>query len=349
MRIARLFSLLACLLVFSGNAFAIPALGAATVLHDIRPGPGVTRIAWLADWFSPLAGSPSDTRVFILDSGKPGPTLFIAGGTHANEIAGIIAATIVVEYAIPSTGRLIVIPNLNNSASSWTEHPGTPAWVAIPMTQGIRFFKYGARYTNPVHQQKNDPAQYRHQAGGDTFEGSEARNLNRVYPGNPEGTLTERLAWGVMELLRKEKVDIAIDLHEAGPESRLAYMIVANPKNLDVAAMAILSLELDGIHMKLEPSSETFHGLSHREWGDSTQAASFLIETPNPAQATEQGSAVEDPKFPLASRVATQIASIAAILESWNESIAPSSGIKLKRWPDWKSVASLGPAAFLNW
>jgi predicted deacylase len=346
--------LLALLFILAGaaalsTAAASPLPGATTVLHDVRPGQGVTSVAWLSDWFPPLAGTPADTKVFILDSGKPGPVVFIAGGTHANEIAGIVAATVLVEHAIPSTGRLLVIPNLNNSASSWTEHPGTPAWIAVPTPRGVRFFKYGARYTSPVHQQKPDPTQYRHSAGGDAFEGSETRNLNRVYPGSPDGTLTERLAWAVMELLCRGKVDIAIDLHEAGPESRLAYMIVANPKNLDMAAMAVLALELEGISMKLEPSSETFHGLSHREWGDATNAVSFLIETPNPAQATDRGNAVEDPRYPLASRVATHIASITAILEAWNETCAPASGIRFERWPDWREVARLGPGSFLNW
>lgn len=354
MRNTRSFVLLAVMLILAGAAAlhpagASPLPGAATVLHDVRPGRGVTSVAWLSEWFSPLAGTGADTRVFILDSGKPGPVVFIAGGTHANEIAGIVAATVLVEHAIPSSGRLLVIPNLNNSASSWTEHQGTPAWIAVSTSRGLRFFKYGARFTNPVHQQKPDPLKYRHPAGGDEFQGSEARNLNRVYPGNPDGTLTERLAWAVMELLRREKVDIAIDLHEAGPESRLAYMIVANPRNLDMGAMAVLALELEGISMKLEPSSETFHGLSHREWGDATSAVSFLIETPNPAQASDRGSAAEDPRYPLAPRVATHIASMAAILEAWNETSEPARAMRFERWPDWKEIMRTGLEHFLNW
>ncbi|HRU04069.1 MAG TPA: hypothetical protein P5030_08200, partial [Rectinema sp.] len=62
-----------------------PSLGANTILHDIRPGKGITQILWLSEWFAPLKGTPSDTRVFIADSKKPGATVFVAGGTHANE------------------------------------------------------------------------------------------------------------------------------------------------------------------------------------------------------------------------------------------------------------------------
>ncbi|HPV59020.1 MAG TPA: succinylglutamate desuccinylase/aspartoacylase family protein, partial [Rectinema sp.] len=185
--------------------------------------------------------------------------------------------------------------------------------------------------------------------GGDSFEGSESRNLNRVYPGKPDGTLTEQLAWAVMTLLKNEKVDIAFDLHEAGPESRLANMIVANPKNLDLGALAVINLELEGINMKLEPSSDVFHGLSHREWGDETNAFAFLIETPNPAQATDKGNPVEDSKFPLEERVATHLATIEAILDAWNSDSLPDKHIEFSMFPNWQDIKEQGIGKILNW
>jgi hypothetical protein len=329
--------------------FSSPFSGAGTILHDVRPGKGITRVTWLSEWSSPLEGTPADTRVFIADSGKPGATVFIAGGTHANEIAGILSAVLLIENAVPSAGRLIVIPDMNMSASTWTESTKVPSWVRIETPNGPRFFKYGARYTDPVHQGAPDPDRYVHPKGGDALEGSEARNLNRVYPGKPDGTLTERLAWALMSLLKQEGVDIAFDLHEAGPESRLANMIVANPKNLDLAALAVINLEMDGIRMKLEPSSDAFHGLSHREWGDGTKAYAFLIETPNPAQSTENGNPVEDPQYPLAGRIATHLASIGAILDAWNMDCPPDKRIEFDALPDWRAVAASGAGAFLNW
>lgn len=310
-----------------------PQLGAGTILHDVRPGAGVTRTTWLSEWFEALAGTPADTRVFILDSGKPGAVVFVAGGTHANEIAGILTAVTLVENAVPQSGKLIVIPDLNNSASTWTESNQVPAWIAIQTANGTRFFKYGARLTNIVHQGSPDPESYRHPDGGDVFEGWESRNLNRAYPGAAQGALTQKLACAVMELLKRENIDVAFDLHEAGPESRLANMIVANPKNLDMAAFAVLNLELDGFRMKLEPSSDTFHGLSHREWGDRTQAASFLIETPNPAQSNNAANPAEDPSYPLKGRVMTHLASIEAILDAWNMMNDAGRTITFAAWP----------------
>jgi hypothetical protein len=126
-------------------------------------------------------------------------------------------------------------------------------------------------------------------------------------------------------------------------------MIVANPKNLDLAALAVISLELEGIRMKLEPSSEVFHGLSHREWGDETKATAFLIETPNPAQSTEKGNPVEDPQHPLAGRIATHLASIEAILDAWNMDCPPGKRIAFTAFPDWRAVEAVGVGAFLNW
>jgi predicted deacylase len=322
--------------------------GAATIQHDVRPGPGVTRSGWLSDYFTGIRATPADTRVYYLESGKPGATVFLAGGTHANEIAGIVTATLFVERARVTSGRLIVIPNLNNSASTWTESSLVPSWIALTSPSGTRFFKYGARYTNAVHQGTPDPERYIHPKGGDPLPGEEARNLDRAYPGKPDGNLTEKLAYAVIRLLIAEKVDVAFDLHEAGPESRLANMIVANPKNLDLAALAVLSLESEGIKMKLEPSSDTFHGLSHREWGDATNADAFLIETPNPAQSSDNANPSEDPRYPLSGRVATHLATVLAILGAWNDMGSPSETIEIVGVPEPANVEKSGAGAYLQ-
>lgn len=358
-RSAIISALFAAFFIAAPAVFATPypgaspgaSPGAGTILHDVRPSQPAdrVRVTWLSEWFGGLAGTPADTRVYIIDSSNPGATVFVAGGTHANEIAGILTAVLLAERAMPSAGRLIVVPNMNTSASSWTESTKVPSWIRIDTPQGPRFFKYGARFTDPVHQGSPDPERYVHPKGGDPLDGAEARNLDRAYPGRPDGTLTEKLAWSVVTLLKKEQVDVAFDLHEAGPESRLANMIVANPKNLDTAALAVINLEMDGINMKLEPSSETFHGLSHREWGDETNAYAFLIETPNPAQSNENGNPAEDPKYPLALRVATHLASIRAILDAWNSECAPDKRIEFSAFPDWHTVQSRGVGALLNW
>jgi hypothetical protein len=67
-------------------------------------------------------------------------------------------------------------------------------------------------------------------------------------------------------------------------------------------------------------SSPEFNGLSHREWGDHTQAQAFLIETPNPGQdnSRNQVDLVNDPQMPLAQRMGVHLQSVQAIVASWN-------------------------------
>ncbi len=289
---------------------------AEPILHDVRPGYGVTSIGWLSDYFAPIRGSAVDTRVYYLDSHVPGPTLFILGGTHSNEIAGIMAATLFVERAVATCGRIIVVPYANASGASYSDtiHPEIGSY-SLTTQSGVRTFRYGDRRTNPAHQGP-DPERYVHYPSGQVFAGDESRNLDRAHPGKPDGNLTQQLAYAYNRLLLKEQVDVAFDLHEAGPTSRLANMVVANPKNLDFAVVAVVDLEMQGIVMNVEHSSTDFPGLSHREWGDTTPARSYLIETPNPAQLREavEPDVVNDPVNPLARRTATHLATIDAVL-----------------------------------
>jgi hypothetical protein len=126
-------------------------------------------------------------------------------------------------------------------------------------------------------------------ASGQALAGSEVRNLNRSYPGSPDGNLTERLAYAIVELIHQEDIDIAIDLHEASPEYPVINAIVAHEDALNIAAEAALLLEFEGMQIGVERSPENLGGLSHREWGDHTDALALLIETPNPAQGRLRG------------------------------------------------------------
>jgi hypothetical protein len=102
--------------------------------------------------------------------------------------------------------------------------------------------------------------------------------------------LTERVAFGVTQLIRREEVTLAIDLHEASPEYPVVNTIVANPRSTDLAAVVNMNLEAEGVTIGLEPSPETLRGLSHREWGDKTPALAILMETANPAQGRLRGA-----------------------------------------------------------
>jgi hypothetical protein len=335
----------------AGAAAQVAVPKGTPAVHDIRPGPGVTATRLLSEWAPSLAGTPGDTKVYVLEGKEPGATVFVAGGTHGNEIAGIVAAVVLVERARVQKGRLIVVPHANNSAITDVdpERPG-PGFVVVTTPQGERKFRYGSRRTKAADQGAPDPPKYIHPKSKEELEGAEARNLNRAYPGVADGNLTQRMAFAILRLIQQEKAAVAFDLHEAGPESRLAWMVVANPKNIDTAAVAVLDLDGQGLTMKLEPSSETFRGLSHREWGDESAAQAFLFETPSPSMVndTKNIDFVNDATLPLSKRVGGHLASFAAVLAAYNADAEPAATFAIVDVPGLADVEKAGIGAFLK-
>jgi len=337
------------LLVVAAEATQIRIPSLRPAVHDIRPGPGVITKA-LSDYSPALARTPGDTAVYVLEGPEPGGTVFAAGGTHAGEIAGSLAAIGLVERAKVRQGRLIVIPYANNSAITYRDprRPAAPRTFDVRTAGGVRTFLIGARLTSPEHQGEPDPPGEEAPSPEDAADNL-PRNLDRQYPGREDGNLTQRIAYAIVSLFRKEKVDLAFDLHEAPPGSRLALMIVANPKNVGLAAEAVLVLEADGLAMKLEESSPDFKGLSHREWGDATPAKAFLIETPNPAFLKgSPGDPVHDPEWPLARRVGIHIEVLRAIIEANNSGMPEARRVEITDLPDRREFVKSGLGGLLR-
>ena len=225
----------------------------------------------------------------MLDSGKPGASALILGGTHANEPSGYLSAVLFIENAVPAAGKLYVIPTANASAMTHTDYmEGTPRKFAIDTPVGPRSFRYGSRATSPADQWP-DPDIYVHASSGQRLSGSETRNLNRAYPGRADGTFTEKVAFAITSLIRKEKIDITIDLHEASPEYPVVNAMVAHDRAMKIASIALLNLEMDDITIGVEPSPTNLRGLSHRELGDATKTLALLFESTNPAQGRLRG------------------------------------------------------------
>lgn len=352
---------LALLFAATFPASAQEIQGRYLINHDYRPSAGLAKTGWLSDYYPGLLGTPGDSKVYYFEGPAPGGTLFVGGGTHANEIAGIMAAVVLVENLKVEAGRVIVVPNMNNSAVTHQEKEASlpaytvrgPAWIRIATASGDRYFKYGSRCTNAAHQGVPDPAGgYVHPDSGESpLPGWEFRNLNRAYPGRTDSGLTQKIAYAVTQLLIKEKVDVAFDYHEADAGGRLANMMVSNPKNIGTAAAALFDLELDfGLSLKLEPSNMEFRGLSHREWGAGTQAQAFLTETPNPAMvenAPAEVDVVNDPANPLGSRVAKHIYSALAVARVFSDA-NPARAIRVSGLPGYEELSQRGLGPFLK-
>jgi len=334
-------------MLFLAIAAAVSVIAGISFLEKRAPdliisGPGVSQSAMLSDWFPGLKGTPGDTEVQILDSGVPGASMLVLGGTHPNEPSSHITAALLIENAVPVSGKLFVIPRANASGFTHNDpQEGAPQEYTIETPSGPRVFSYGSRATNPVHQWP-DPNVYIHASSGQSLSGSETRNLNRGYPGRPNGTLTEKICYGITELIRKEKVTITVDLHEASPEYPVINAIVAHPRAMGLASETVLGLEFQDITIGLEPSPVNLRGLTHRELGDFTDTLAILIETANPSQGRLRGRTDEalvltgkDPWYvraqklgrlyvpydenghPLKQRVGRHLAAIQEIAFSW--------------------------------
>ncbi len=336
----------------------------------IYPGPGVTGQGRLSDYFPGIDGTAADTDVYFLEGEEAGGTTLVLGGTHPNEPASSVTAITILENAVVTRGRLIVIPRAVHSGFTATDpQEGYPQVYHIPTPTGMRVFRYGGRGTNPIHQWP-DPVIYVN-GSGQQLAGPEVRNLNRSYPGDPTGYLTERLAFAIVEMIRQEEIDLSIDLHEASPEYPVINAMVAHENAVDLAVEAAMLLEFEGIQIGVEPSPANFRGLSHREWGDATGTKAILIESANPAQGRLRGPTNEalivegvdryytragelgllyvpfgEEGSPLDERVGRHIQTVSMLLEVFS-SYNPDRTIAVENLPTLDEVLQNGLGAFL--
>ncbi|WP_418845245.1 succinylglutamate desuccinylase [Pyramidobacter piscolens] len=264
-------------------------------VEPIYKGPGVTSVKMLSDYNPFLKGTNGDSKVYVLDSGKPGGNFIIMGGTHPTEPGGLLAAVLFVENAVVTEGKVMVVPHSNNSGFSTCE-PGlghVPYFHITTPSGKVRYFRYGNRGSNPVDQFP-DPDMYLHYPSGQNLAADEIRNLDRAHPGNPHGLLTQQIAYAFNRMCWDEGADMIIDHHEAPPEKPLVNAICVHQKGIDLTSEMALMLEEQNIRMRVEISPIPLHGFSHRELGDYTPAIAFLSETPNPSQGSARGVTYEE-------------------------------------------------------
>lgn len=368
---------LTAVIILAVSAFVVFYTGASfrSMNKDdvIIPGPSVKEVKMLSDYFQGLKGTPGDTAVYVLEGEEPGGTLLFLGGTHPNEPSGFITAVLFIETAVVEKGRIIVIPQADKSGFTANDpQEASPQYFRLTTGNGTeRRFRYGARATNPIHQWP-DPDIYVNPSE-QTLSGSETRNLNRCYPGRPDGTLTEKIAYGIMEVIRKENALVSIDLHEASPEYPVINAMVAHEKSIDLASIAVLDLELEGIKIRLEKSPPTFYGLSHRSWGDYSETWPILMETANPSQGRLRSKTNEklvltgiDPWYvkaqklgklyvpfnddghPLEERVGRHSSSIQAVIRAMEYFFPPEQTITVTGVPVFAELEKNGIGHYLN-
>ncbi len=341
--------------------------------EPVVAGPGVARVASLGDYFAPVKGTVNDAHVYILEGREPGGTVLLLGGTHAEEPAGRLASWIFAENAELVRGRLLVVLTANRSGSTATRLGGAyPPDFTIPTPYGGRTFRMGDRWSNPLDQWP-DPEVYLHYPSRQQLAYVDIRNLNRAFPGRPNGTLTERTGYAITELIRREKVDIAIDFHEAELQYPVISTIVAHEKGADLAAAASMFISSDeGFAIGVENSPKALRGLSHREIGDATDAISLLLEAPEPFLDATRGRTdrallltgrdefvvragkrgllfekIDETGWPIDVRVGRHTSTVLQILENWTAD-KPDQGVVVAGVPRYTEVVEKGTGAFLK-
>jgi predicted deacylase len=334
---------------------------------------GVTQVKKLSSYFPDIAGSMNDCNLYFLEGKEPGATLCVLGGTHPEEPGGQLAAWLFAENAVMKKGRLIVVLSANRSASTATRLGGAyPPDFIINTPWGGETFRLGDRWSNPLDQWP-DPEVYIHYPSGQYLAYSDSRNLNRCWPGRPNGSLTEKTCFAFMEMIRKEKVDIVIDLHEAELQYPVISTIVAHEKGQELAMFISMTLtDMEGFNMGMEFSPKNLHGLSHREIGDYSDAISLLFEAPEPFLDATRGETtreqlltgkdefvmkagkhgllfekIDEKGWPIDVRVGRHTSAVLQTMASWTEA-NPGKPLECEGVPRYAEVIAKGLGFFLR-
>ena len=334
---------------------------------------GVTQVVKLSRYFPGIEGTANDCNMYVLEGKEPGATLCILGGTHPEEPGGQLAAWLFAENAMMKKGRLIVVLSANRSATTVTRVGGAyPPDFTITTPWGGQIFRLGDRWSNPLDQWP-DPEVYIHYPSGQYLAYVDIRNLNRCWPGRPNGTLTEKTCYALMEMIRKEKVDIVIDLHEAELQYPVISTIVAHEKGQELATFVSMTLtDMEGFKMGMEFSPKNLHGLSHREIGDYSDAISLLFEAPEPFLDATRGKTtreqlltgkdefvmkagkhgllfekIDEKGWPIDVRVGRHTSAVLQTMVSWTEA-HPEKPLLCENVPRYAEVIEKGIGVFLH-
>ena len=329
---------------------------------------GCTEVKKLSDYCDIIKGTVNDCNVYIFDSGVEGGTFLIWGSTHPEEPAGPMAAELMVENLKVTQGKVIIIDRMNTSASTNTRvGEAYPRFFTYETDWGTKVWRFGDRHANQLDSWP-DPEVYIHYPSGQNLANVDIRNANRNWPGKEDGLLTERTAYAVMQMIRAEGVDMTLDMHEAELEYTVENTIVVHEKAQAVGAMVsmMLTSQTFDVPVGMEFSPKALPGLSPREVGDYSDAASYLVEVAEPMldrirgitdeellmsgkdrfvmKAGEHGllyAPIDESGWPIEKRVARHVAVATKIMEV-NNTVNADQTILIEGIPTYEEIMANG-------
>jgi len=284
-------------------------------------------IQYLGDYSPKLSKYGRETKIYVI-AGEEAHNKYLAqgnyqgcasalilGGTHANEPSGQLTATLILEnISVEDNTVIFIINETNRSAFSYSfPQEGAVTHYTLTTRSGItRTFKYGTRATNPVDQWPN-PDIYtvtRILPNGEKItsklSSTDSRNLNRAYGVSKPKTYTEKVAYGIKQLVIENDIKVSFDLHEASPEYQTINAIVYHNSdsnsdeydNLLTQTIAVNTSNKMLSDTKVEIGQsfapESLRGLTHIELGTFTNTLMFLCETSNASQGKLRGAFTEE-------------------------------------------------------
>ena len=167
---------------------------------------------------------------------------------------------------------------------------------------------------------------------------------------------------------------MTLDLHEAELEYTVENTIVVHEKGQSVAAMVSMDLTANtfDVPVGMEFSPTALHGLSHREVGDWSDAAPYLVEVAEPMldrirgitdeellmsgkdrfvmMAGDRGllyAPIDESGWPIEKRVARHVAVATKIIEV-NNSVNPDQTILIEGIPTYEEIMENGLAPYYH-
>lgn len=333
-----------------------------------------TVVKTLSDYEPTMKGSTNDSNIYIIDSGKPGGTVMVLGGTHPEEPASNISTALLLENAKLDKGRMIIVNRANRSASLGTRSgEAYPSYDHVKTPWGEKTWRTGDRAANPLDSWP-DPEVYIHYPSRQMLAYMDIRNLNRTWPGRKDGLIAERTTHALMNLIKKEKVDLVMDLHEAELEYPVINTIVTHEKGQDVAAMTSMGLTANEfkVPLNMEFSPKALHGLSHREIGDHSKAASILFEVAEPFLDRIRGitdekllmtgkddfvrkagehkllySPIDEKGWPIDTRVGRHVSTVLEAIKNFSD-LHPDKAVVVEGVPRYKEIIKKGLGTFFK-
>ena len=167
---------------------------------------------------------------------------------------------------------------------------------------------------------------------------------------------------------------MTLDLHEAELEYTVENTIVVHEKGQSVAAMVsmMLTSETFDVPIGMEFSPTALHGLSHREVGDHTDAASYLVEVAEPMLDRIRGitdeellmsgkdvfvikagehkllyAPIDENGWPIDKRVARHVTTATTIMEV-NNTVNPDQTILIENIPTYEEMMENGLGGYYH-